>query len=313
MRRLFVLLTVSVLGTWACRSTSNEGKASQDAGSQTNTPRVGFIAVGDTGRANPEQIKVAAAMKSWCSAHLCDFVVMLGDNFYPSGVASTSDSQWQSAFETIYQGLDMPFYAVLGNHDYGNNGLGTDFARAQYQVAYTQISSKWKMPENRYHFTYGGLVELFAADTNLSMFAKDEEVRNDFKGWTAASTAPWKIAMGHHPYLSNGPHGNAGTYEGIPTLGAGVKSFLDGFVCGKVDVYLAGHDHNRQWLSPTCNGTELVVSGAGSAAVPVTERNAAYFSKGTLGFVYFLAEPETLTGTFVDEEGAAEFTRTLSK
>jgi predicted phosphodiesterase len=322
MFRAIVFVTAATLGGCACPSDPPDISPDEDEGSDggrldagtpdAGGPVVGFIAVGDTGHGDAAQIQVATAMTTWCAAHRCDFVVLLGDNFYPSGVSSITDSQWQTSFELIYAGLNIPFYAALGNHDYGNNGLGTDFGKAQNQVAYAQQSSKWKMPSNRYHFTHGN-VEILVADTNLSMFGLDAEVRTDFQTWTAASTARWKFAMAHHPYLSNGPHGNAGTYEGIPTLGNAVKTFIEGYVCGKVDVYMSGHDHSRQWLQPTCNGTELIVSGAGSGVSSVTARNAAYFSKATGGFVYFAVEQNTLTGTFVDNNGQAEFTRTLTK
>ena len=42
-----------------------------------------------------------------------------GDNFYESGVDSISDDKWQTTFEAIYDApaLQVPWYAVLGNHD----------------------------------------------------------------------------------------------------------------------------------------------------------------------------------------------------
>ncbi|MBK6692809.1 MAG: hypothetical protein IPG50_11450 [Myxococcales bacterium] len=43
--------------------------------------------------------------------------------------------------------------------------------------------------------------------------AQDNAQRADLAKWMAASTAAWKIAMGHHPKISNGPHGNAGKYD----------------------------------------------------------------------------------------------------
>ena len=56
--------------------------------------------------------------------------------------------------------------------------------------------------------------------------------------------------------------------------GAGVKSFYDGLLCGRVDVALCSFDHNLQWQQATCGGTELIVSGA--------VRGSAFFSE-TMG------------------------------
>jgi hypothetical protein len=61
------------------------------------------------------------------------------------------------------------------------------------------------------------------------------------------------------PYFSNGRHGDAGNYDGLVGMpianGSAVKTALDADVCGKADLYLCGHDHNRQWLTERCGGT----------------------------------------------------------
>src|SRR5690606_20769826 len=129
----------------------------------------------------------------------------------------------------------------------------------------------------------------------------------------------WKIAVGHHPYLSNGPHGNAGDYDAkfgvsIPPInGKGVKSFFDEVVCGKVDLYLSGHDHSRQWLNESCKGTELAVSGAGAKATELPGKNATLFQSLELGFLYIVIDGKKLTAEFVDENGNVEFTHTMQK
>ena len=49
--------------------------------------------------------------------------------------------------------------------------------------------------------------------------------------------------------------------------------FMEESVCGKIDVYFCGHDHNRQWFQPTC-GTEFVVSGAAAKNTDLEGRYA---------------------------------------
>lgn len=305
-------LAVCTLVLACAHSKEKTGRDNSSSPVGSSGTSLGFIVVGDTGNANASQAKVAAAMSLWCKSHRCDFVMLTGDNFYPSGVTSISDPQWQTAFETPFAALDIPFYASLGNHDYGDDGEGKDEALAHNQVRYSTVSSKWKMPATRYHVRQGP-VELFAADTNLAVWGDDSPMRAEFQNWTAASTAPWKIAFGHHPYFSNGPHGNAGNNEGVAGRGLALKEFFETSVCGKVDVYVAGHDHSRQWLVPTCQGTELMVSGAGQSTSGLRKNHAAHFEKSTLGFVYFEADEHKLTATFVDSDGKAEFTRALTK
>lgn len=48
------------------------------------------------------------------------FVVNVGDSFYPNGVASKDDEQWDIKWRNVYsQELrSVPWYSVYGNHDY---------------------------------------------------------------------------------------------------------------------------------------------------------------------------------------------------
>lgn len=284
---------------------------------------VRFAALGNTGKDNAGQAAVAAALAARCAASGCDFVQLLGDNILDDGALSVSDAQWSSKFEVPYASIPVEFFAVLGNHDYGGNGAGTDFARGQVQIDYTAVSSKWRMPARHYHRVVQH-VAFFALDSNSQLLSgsasfADEAAaqRTDVAAWLAASTASWKIAFGHHHYLSNGQHGNAGAYDGIPfppLNGAGVKSFMDDVVCGRVDLHVAAHDRVLQWLEPTCQGTELVVSGGGGATTTaLVGTNATRFQASQLGFLYVVVDGDTLTAEFVDVDGATLFSRSITK
>jgi hypothetical protein len=288
---------------------------------------VRFVAIGDTGKGNAGQIAVGAAIGTVCAARGCDFAVMLGDNFYPSGVSATNDPLWQSAFVTPYAPVNVPFYAVLGNHDYGGDGAGYEVSRADIQVAYSQVNPKWRMPALHYRFTQGH-AEFFGLDTNRTFWGSDTQTRADMTSWINGSTATWKIALGHHPYRSNGPHGNAGDYDRRCTTvlgrevcasppgfvdGRHVKSFMESIVCGRADVYLAGHDHSAQWLVPTCNGTQLLVSGAGASGTTVDLKNPVHFQTTDPGFFYIELNARTFTATYYDQAGTMRFTRSFTK
>jgi hypothetical protein len=81
-------------------------------------PTLRFVAMGDTGKGNQGQKDVGAAIAAHCAARGCDFVQLLGDNIYDSGVTSVDDPQWQTKFEEPYKLVTQPFYVVLGNHDF---------------------------------------------------------------------------------------------------------------------------------------------------------------------------------------------------
>jgi predicted phosphodiesterase len=283
---------------------------------------VRFVAIGDTGKGNAGQNRVGASVGTHCATFGCDFVVLLGDNFYPSGVGSTTDPQWQTAFVDPYATVNAPFYAVLGNHDYGGDGAGTDLPRGDNEVAYSLVNPKWRMPSHHYKFTVEH-VEFFVADTNRSMFSLDQNARADFDTWLPASTAPWKIVFAHHPYKSNGEHGNAGNYDGlgfVPIVnGQGVKRFVEERVCGRANFYITGHDHDIEWMQATCSHsgstlqTNLIVSGGGAATTPIVGSQPTHYSSDQLGYVYVVIHDDTFTATFYDANGVEQYTRTVTR
>lgn len=303
-------------------ATSDTGPADTTTGAAAQVVR--FVAIGDTGEGNENQYMVGQAIAELCAQKGCDFGMLLGDNFYDSGVSSVNDPQFQDKFELPYEDIDFPIYIALGNHDYGGNGIGVDFdtKKAQYQVDYTKLSQIWKLPSKYYSFKLEH-AEFWGLDTNQVMTDPLNGDSDTQKAWlnngVAASQATWKIAFGHHPYISNGDHGNAGSYENLEAIplpfvtGESVKEFMEDAVCGKIDIYLSGHDHNLQWLEPKC-GTEFIVSGGGSKSEDLPGDNAAYFGLPlTEGFFWGELKDDTFTGVFYDKTGKELYSKTLSK
>jgi hypothetical protein len=301
-----------------------DGDGDADDGSPTATGLVRFVALGDGGEGNEAQYAVAAAMKTLCDSKTdtdgpgCKFALYLGDNFYNEGVESVDDPQFETKFELPYADISFPFYVVLGNHDYGE--LSIDAFRVPHQVEYTDHSSKWYMPNEFYTKSHGHAL-FVGLDTNAIMV---EDVLGDsgqdiwLSGIHSTNEATWTIAFGHHPYISNGRHGNAGAYEGFPFIpivsGDSVKDFFDAQICGKVDLYISGHDHNRQWLNPTC-GTEFIVSGAAAKNTDLEGRGTPTFWEDdtTTGFLWVELRDNTLTGEFYNRDGVLEYTHTVTK
>ena len=258
MFRTLLLSSLAAL-TWSCSKTP-VAAAAVDAGTAALTiaaevdagPVVRFVAVGDTGKGNAGQRLVGASIGALCAASGCDFVVLLGDNFYPNGVGSTTDPQWKTAFIDPYAPVERALLRRAGQprlrrrrrrHRPAPRRQPGRLLRGQPQVAHARPPLPVAARQTS---------EFFVADTNRSMFNVDEAVRTDFDTWLPASSAKWKIVFAHHPYKSNGEHGNAGTYDGLPFVpianGAGVKTFHEERVCGRADVLMTGHDHSIQWL-----------------------------------------------------------------
>jgi predicted MPP superfamily phosphohydrolase len=114
---------------------------------RTETDIIKFVAMGDTGHGNEAQYQVATTVKNKCAQDGCDFVLLLGDNIYNIGVDSVDDFQFDTKSELPYQHINLPFYLVPGNHDYGgtNSGIGYEFQKSVYQIQYTEKSEKWNM------------------------------------------------------------------------------------------------------------------------------------------------------------------------
>lgn len=277
---------------------------------------VRFVALGDAGTGAAAQWQVASAMRTVCAARGCDFAIYLGDNFYDTGVDELTDLQFEDKFERPYALLEFPFYPTLGNHDYGANGAGYEFWKAPLYIQYSDVSDKWVFPA-QYFRVDAGVVELYSLDTNAMMWGFYDDQLSWMRERLAASTATWKVAYGHHPYRSNGPHGDAGTYDGDPAspIGDGtyVKEFFDDTICGQVDLYLCGHDHSRQWLVEGCEGTELVVSGAGAKTTGIFGDHDTWFEESSLGFYWVEVTPTQLTGAFYDSNGVLEIERVRSR
>lgn len=311
-----------------------------DASPPPLAEEVRFVVLGDTGEGNEAQRAVAIAIRDLCAAEGCDFAILLGDNIYDSGVDSVDDPQWRTKFEEPYRDVPLLFYAVLGNHDYGGRllfssmgGLGNEFDRGPIEVEYTMRSDRWEMPATHYTLSFAN-VGFVMADTNSILW--DDTSNGDQWAWydgaiadLRAEGAEWIFFAGHHPFRSNGRHGNAGAYESIevggievpnpvPLLnGDNVRRFFDDKVCGTVDVVLSGHDHNRQWLDEpdALCGAELIVSGAGSKTTSFasSSNDVLYADDQTEGFLYVVIAGDSMTGRFVDSAGATAFEHMVTR
>jgi len=246
------------------------------------------LITGDAGTGTRAQWAVADAARAFHAREPFGLALGLGDNIYETGPTGDDDIQFASKFEEPNTGLDFPWLMTLGNHDNSAifPGDGGWLQRGDHEVGYHAHSPRWWMPSRYYSVRVpepDPLVEFFVLDLNplaayippiLSPYwSVDGEYMNEQRGWLdraiAESPARWKIVCTHHPYLSNGSHGNAGRYEGLdiePFNGVHVRRFFEDHVLGLCQFVLSGHDHCLQVLEPTTSskGTRQIVSGAGS-------------------------------------------------
>jgi DNA repair exonuclease SbcCD nuclease subunit len=193
----------------------------------------------------------------------------------------------------------LPFYAVLGNHDYRRN------EKAQVEYTLEHPESRWEMPGRYYSFIRelpdGTRIEFFGIDTNT--IEADDPQLNWLSDALSLCTADWKIVFGHHVLYSNGRYGSNRRL---------ISRLQDPFVHGGVDLYLAGHEHDLQILDPV-SGVNYMVSGAGSRARKTDCGDNTVYSAGLPGLMAFeVSRDRLLTYVILADEGI-DYIHTLRK
>ena len=278
-----------------------------------------FAILGDMGTGDDNQLRVSKSLKKLIDLENLQFVTGLGDNIYDCGATTVDDIQFVNKFEKPYSKIDdkIKFYMTLGNHDYGEHYCKCQVEdRELLQIKYGQMSQKngkkWYMPSRYYTFKRGN-IEFFALDANVDKQTRkeiDEQIRY-MKSKIESSTAKWKIAYGHQPWVSIGDHGNA-----PPKLH---KFFNSLFGSGLIDIYMCGDDHNKQLIEKTLLKINkkmiLIVCGTGGRETdkPYNLENVdgenddlQYFSS-TYGIATIIENIDFLEIKFYDNNCKVEF------
>jgi tartrate-resistant acid phosphatase type 5 len=275
-----------------------------------------FLVFGDWGRqGETDQMDVATQMGIAANALKPQFIISVGDNFYEDGVVSTSDPQWETSFENVYHtpALQVPWYVALGNHDYRGS--------CDAQIAYSRLSRRWNMPARYFNLTRqidtATAVDFFYLDTTpmVKSYWHEPGYREHVStlyfpkqlaclmAALAASTAPWKIVIGHHPiYSGGGILGHGDTRELIADVLPLLKQY-------QVQAYFNGHDHNLQHLK--AGTVNLFDSGAGSRARPVFRTRYTKFAEACSGFTAVTLQADCMKVRMIDDRGRLLYTANI--
>lgn len=258
-----------------------------------------FFAFGDSGTGGAGQRRVADAMRTVARGSVgLDFLMLLGDNFYPRGVTSSVGNAWDERIVEPYGPLGCAMYPVLGNHDRDGS--------SRAQIERSRIDPNWRMPAAYYTFELpvDGSVraQFWALDTDRIREA-DSQARDQIdwlRRGLEASTARWKVVYGHHPIYSSSPRGDD------EKMGRAIERLL---IDHGVDMYIAGHDHTLQFLGPH-DDVRYVVSGGGGGddnAHEVTWRSDTAFAATRGGFAAITLTAQEAYVHFVRSDGATQF------
>lgn len=282
-----------------------------------------FLVMGDFGR-NGEyyQKEVASQMAKAAATIGSEFVITVGDNFYPKGVQSIQDPHWKTSFEDIYfnHHLQTDWFVTLGNHDYSGN--------IQAQIDYSKISRRWNMPAAYFKKTMklkdGSKVLLVFVDTSpfiKSYYSKGDRIEENVKvqdtttqkKWlietllTDDASIKWKIVVGHHPMYSGGKRKTSQDTKDVETLFAPI------FEQYKVDAYFCGHEHDLQIIKPKTRFTTQFLSGAACEIRPTGITDGTFFALSEPGFMTFSLTPKLMLVQLVNAQGKIVYTHELKK
>jgi hypothetical protein len=269
------------------------------------TRPVRLLAVGDMGTGGTKQYECGRAMAAYADRHPAAGVLMAGDLFYVRPT-SADDPLFQTAFEKPYDfdSLRIPFYAAPGNHDYEPGKLAFELEYAKSH------KTRFTMPAtyHRVDLPKGApQVTVLMLNSNQPKMTPDEWAEET--AWLEAQLKDvagkrWVVACFHHPLYSNGNHGDNGVMQ---------RTWGPLFDKYKVDLVVAGHDHDLQHLEVAPHFPSFVMVGGGGAGTrPMRVDARGPFSKRTFGFGALEFTPERLTVSIVDPDlnDLHTFTRT---
>jgi tartrate-resistant acid phosphatase type 5 len=210
-----------------------------------------------------------------------DALFMLGDSWYGDLSGGAASPRWIEQFERMYpiETFAGPAYSMLGNHDYQT--LPPEVNKVEAELEYARSGrgldgrpTRWTLPSRWYTFDFpkqNPLIRVIVLDSNMPRpdgswqhgrdFTLKPEEQAEQLAWfedqlQKPRTTPFLAVLAHHPVYSNGPHGDH------PVL---VRDWDPLFRKHKVDLYMAGHDHDLQHLEFEGHPTTHFLSGGGGA------------------------------------------------
>lgn len=268
--------------------------------------QVTLLALGDQGSGDLQQWRVARGMEQVAEREGgLNMVLLLGDNFYGKPLTGIDDPAWQLKFERVYHGdwlSHVPFYAVLGNHDYPKSAaVELDYGRKGAG------SGRFQMPDPFYARDFGeveGRPLLRVVFLDTSQDAAGRQRQADFLQAAFSSSGPapmWKMVVAHHAIRSGG--GKHGEDREL------LAQLLPAMQRSGVDIYLSGHEHNQQVLVHPGEPAWLISGGGGQTIdtfKPAAPTDDVPFAVASPGFARLAFTPERLQVAYYNADGRQE-------
>lgn len=270
------------------------------------------------------QMQVAEGMRHYLTNGKLkpEALFMLGDSWYGDLPGGAQSPRWAKQFEAMYptELFPGPAYSMLGNHDYQKLPPTENKVEAELEYARTGRGldgrpTRWTMPARWYTFDFPArnpLMHCIVLDSNLPATNGRAPQGADFTMTPAQHveqlqwfeqqlqrprTAPFVTVMAHHPVYSNGPHGDNAAL---------VRDWDPLFRKYKVDLYMAGHDHDLQVLHFEDHPTTHFLSGGGGAdlyVLKVDDLQRGPYAQEVHGFSHLSVSSRALELRHLDSSG----------
>jgi len=216
---------------------------------------VNFIIFGDSGTEYSQPRSVRNSIIEKQDGNLKyphDFIIAVGDIAYSRGSYKEFNRKFfnqLSAKGDKHNGNQSilstrPFFASLGNHEYGNKD--TRIPEAYLQAFTLPINSTIpKSDQERYYSFDSGPAHFIVLDTmkfsgqKIRLDSMLEWLENDL----SSSMKKWKLVFFHHSVFSNGPHGTWGDRRENRLIRKLLLPILQQY---NVKLVVYGHDHFYQ-------------------------------------------------------------------
>lgn len=278
-----------------------------------------FYLANDLGRNGYyDQKPIAELMGNMAENVDIECVIAAGDVHHFEGVRSVNDPLWMTNYELIYSHpeLMIPWYAILGNHEYRGN--------TQAVINYSAVSARWNVPDRYYTFAMendGVTVRFVMVDTAplLDKYREDTEKypdackqdMNKQLAWIdsvlSAAKEDWVLVVGHHPIYAETGKDDSERLDLQKRLDSVLRTHKN------VDMYLCGHIHNFQHIRKADSNIDYVVNTSGSLCRKVKPVDGTKFCSGETGFSLISADKKELNLHMINKEGKVIYTVSRKK
>ena len=290
-------------------------------GSAASLARTQLLVTNDLGRNGyHEQKPIAALMGEMAEKYDAEAILALGDVHHYMGVQSTADPLWTTNFELIYSHpeLQIPWYPVLGNHEYRGN--------TQAVIDYSAVSRRWEMPSRYYTRVFHdedenvSLRVVFIDTTPLidkyqndladypDVAGQDIDTQLAWLDWQLSiAKEDWVIVVGHHPIYAD----TSKDVEERTDMQRRVDPILRKY---GVNMYICGHIHNFQHIRPAGAKIDYVVNTSASLSrQKVGKVDGTQFVSGEAGFSILSFSKGELRLDMINSQGETIHTITQKK